>query len=86
MLCTSACGVGARKVADTVQTRLMSKQALDVIAAWQLTFEQLSFQFAATASGAAHARISAWPAYEKKRHWELLCSMCVYVQMSLVIA
>lgn len=32
-----------------------------VIAAWQIAAEQLSFQFAAIASGAALVGTSAWP-------------------------
>ena len=66
------------------ETDVQEGQALDVIAAWQLIVEQLFFQFVAIASGAAHVRISAWPAHQTTSHHKLLYSICVYVQTTWV--
>lgn len=63
-------------------------KVLDVIAAWQLLFGQLFSQSVAIASGAAHARISAWPAHQRSS-WDVhiylqeaaatgACTQCSY--------
>ena len=60
-------GQDVRSHDSRAQTELagtsLCMQKKEVIAALQLLVEQLSFQFVATASGAAPAKISVWPAH-----------------------
>ena len=92
MLCISADCVEVRKDQTLTESGKSLKEkgfqegkVLDVIAAWQPIFEQLFSQSAAIASGAAHAKTSAWPAYQRSSDLVMQC-VCILVYMRLLRA